>query len=37
MKKDDYILTPIWIYDNLIDITVTPGVAGSPATVDWRP
>jgi D-alanyl-D-alanine carboxypeptidase/D-alanyl-D-alanine-endopeptidase (penicillin-binding protein 4) len=37
MKKDDYILTPIWINDNLIDITVTPGVAGSPATIVWRP
>ena len=37
MEKDDYILTPIWINDNLIDITVTPGVAGSPATVAWRP
>ena len=37
MEKDDYILTPIWINDNLIDITITPGVAGSPATVAWRP
>ena len=35
--KDDYILTPIWINDNLIDITITPGAAGSPATVAWRP
>src|SRR3954470_21344216 len=33
MKKDDYILTPIWINDNLIDITVTPGVAGGPVSV----
>ncbi len=37
MAKDDYILTPIWINDNLIDITITPGTAGSPATVAWRP
>jgi serine-type D-Ala-D-Ala carboxypeptidase/endopeptidase (penicillin-binding protein 4) len=37
MEKDDYILTPIWINDNLIDITITPGVAGSPAAVGWRP
>ena len=37
MKKDDYILTPIWINDNLIDLTLTPGVAGSPASVVWRP
>ena len=25
MEKDDYILTPIWINDNLIDLSVTPG------------
>src|SRR5215217_6937692 len=37
MEKDDYILTPVWINDNLIDITITPGVAGSPATAVWRP
>jgi D-alanyl-D-alanine carboxypeptidase/D-alanyl-D-alanine-endopeptidase (penicillin-binding protein 4) len=37
MAKDDYILTPIWINDNLIDITITAGTAGSPATVAWRP
>ena len=37
MEKDGYILTPIWINDNLMDITITPGVAGSPATVAWRP
>ncbi|HEU0114599.1 MAG TPA: D-alanyl-D-alanine carboxypeptidase/D-alanyl-D-alanine-endopeptidase, partial [Thermomicrobiales bacterium] len=37
MKKDDYILTPIWINDNLIDISLTPGAVGDPAVVDWRP
>ena len=37
IEKDDYILTPIWINDNLIDITITPSAAGSPATVAWRP
>jgi D-alanyl-D-alanine carboxypeptidase/D-alanyl-D-alanine-endopeptidase (penicillin-binding protein 4) len=37
MKKDDYILTPIWINDNLIDLSVTPGSVGDPATVTWRP
>jgi serine-type D-Ala-D-Ala carboxypeptidase/endopeptidase (penicillin-binding protein 4) len=37
MEKDGYILTPIWINDNLIDITVTPGVAGAAAAVVWRP
>ena len=37
MAKDDYILTPIWINDNLIDLSVTPGSVGDPATVTWRP
>ena len=37
MEKDDYILTPIWINDNLIDITITPGKEGEPATFVWRP
>ena len=35
--KDDYIITPIWINDNLIDLTIVPGAEGSPATIDWRP
>jgi len=35
--KDDYILTPIMINDNLIDLTVRPGAVGQTATVDWRP
>jgi len=37
MEKDDYILTPIWINDNLIDLTITPGDVGAAATIDWRP
>jgi D-alanyl-D-alanine carboxypeptidase/D-alanyl-D-alanine-endopeptidase (penicillin-binding protein 4) len=37
MDKDGYVLAPIWINDNLIDLTITPGAAGSPATVAWRP
>jgi serine-type D-Ala-D-Ala carboxypeptidase/endopeptidase (penicillin-binding protein 4) len=37
MAKDDYILTPIWINDNLIDLTITPGAVDDPATVTWRP
>ncbi len=37
MEKDDYILTPIWINDNLIDLTITPGAVDGPATVAWRP
>ncbi|MGD9890901.1 MAG: D-alanyl-D-alanine carboxypeptidase/D-alanyl-D-alanine-endopeptidase, partial [Dehalococcoidia bacterium] len=35
--KDDYILTPIMINDNLIDLTVVPGAVGQTATVEWRP
>jgi D-alanyl-D-alanine carboxypeptidase/D-alanyl-D-alanine-endopeptidase (penicillin-binding protein 4) len=35
--KDEYILTPIMINDNLIDVTVVPGAVGQPATVEWRP
>lgn len=31
------IITPIVINDNLIDITITPGEEGEPATIDWRP
>jgi D-alanyl-D-alanine carboxypeptidase/D-alanyl-D-alanine-endopeptidase (penicillin-binding protein 4) len=35
--KDDYVLTPIMINDNLIDLTIAPGAPGSPATVVSRP
>lgn len=37
LAKDDYILSPIWINDNLIDLTLTPGAVGEPATLTWRP
>jgi D-alanyl-D-alanine carboxypeptidase/D-alanyl-D-alanine-endopeptidase (penicillin-binding protein 4) len=37
MAKDQYILTPIWINDNLIDLIVTPGDVGAAANLDWRP
>ena len=37
MAKDGYVLSPVWVNDNLIDITVTPGAEGEPATVSWRP
>lgn len=37
MPKDDYILTPIWINDNLIDLSLIPGAVGEPAALDWRP
>ena len=37
MEKDGYVLTPIWINDNLIDLTITPGREGQPASLAWRP
>jgi D-alanyl-D-alanine carboxypeptidase/D-alanyl-D-alanine-endopeptidase (penicillin-binding protein 4) len=37
MKKDEYVLSPIMINDNLIDLTVIPGSVGQTARVDWRP
>ncbi len=37
MEKDGYIVSPVWINDNLIDMTVTPRAAGSKATVVSRP
>ncbi|MEO7602511.1 MAG: D-alanyl-D-alanine carboxypeptidase/D-alanyl-D-alanine-endopeptidase [Sphingomicrobium sp.] len=37
MEKDGYILSPVWINDNLIDFTITPGAAGTKAKVVSRP
>lgn len=37
MEKDGYVVSPVWINDNLIDLTVTPGAAGLKATVVSRP
>jgi D-alanyl-D-alanine carboxypeptidase/D-alanyl-D-alanine-endopeptidase (penicillin-binding protein 4) len=37
MEKDGYLLTPVWINDNLIDLILTPGAVGEPATFEWRP
>lgn len=37
MQKDGYVVSPVWINDNLIDVTVTPGAPGSKATVVSRP
>lgn len=37
MEKDGYIVSPVWINDNLIDMTVTPGAVGSKATMVSRP
>ncbi len=32
-----YIITPIIINDNLIDLTIKPALPGDMAEVDWRP
>lgn len=37
MEKDEYVLSPIMINDNMIDLIIDPTVAGQPATVDFRP
>lgn len=37
MNKDGYVVSPVWINDNLIDFTITPGAAGAKAKVVWRP
>lgn len=33
----DGIISPMWINENFIDVTTTPGSAGQLANVDWRP
>lgn len=36
--REEYILTPIMVNENLVDLVVTPAAAaGDPAAVDWRP
>ncbi len=37
MPKDDYVLSPIMINDNVIDLTITPGPIGKAATLQSRP
>ena len=37
MPKDDYVLSPIMINDNVIDLTGRPAGVGQAATVVWRP
>lgn len=33
----DGLMSPMWVNENVIDITATPTGAGQPAAVDWRP
>jgi D-alanyl-D-alanine carboxypeptidase/D-alanyl-D-alanine-endopeptidase (penicillin-binding protein 4) len=35
--NEEYIITPIVINDNLIDLIIKPTQSGSPAELDWRP
>src|SRR5205085_3927238 len=37
MPKDEYVLSPIMINDNVIDLTVRPAGVGQAATVSARP
>lgn len=30
-------VTPIFVNDNVVDLIITPGEVGTPATVEWRP
>jgi D-alanyl-D-alanine carboxypeptidase/D-alanyl-D-alanine-endopeptidase (penicillin-binding protein 4) len=34
---NDGLISPIWVNENVIDITATPTTPGQPATIDWRP
>jgi serine-type D-Ala-D-Ala carboxypeptidase/endopeptidase (penicillin-binding protein 4) len=33
----DGLISPIWVNENLIDVLVTPGAVGQPASIKWRP
>ena len=37
MAKDDYVLSPIMINDNVVDLTVVPATDGNPASLEVRP
>ena len=37
LRFEDYVISPIMINDNLIDIVITPANESELATVDWRP
>jgi len=34
---NDGLIAPIWVNENVIDITTTPTMPGEPAKIDWRP
>jgi D-alanyl-D-alanine carboxypeptidase/D-alanyl-D-alanine-endopeptidase (penicillin-binding protein 4) len=33
----DGLIAPIWVNENVLDVTATPAAAGRPARLDWRP
>ncbi len=33
----DGLISPVWVNENRIDITITPTAPGRPAMIDWRP
>lgn len=37
IEKRDFVLSPILINENLIDLIINPGIIGEPAKVTWRP
>ena len=37
MPKDDYVLSPIMINDNVVDLTTVPTTIGNPALLEARP
>lgn len=37
MPKDDYLLSPIMINDNVLDLVSSPASVGEAATLEWRP
>jgi serine-type D-Ala-D-Ala carboxypeptidase/endopeptidase (penicillin-binding protein 4) len=37
MVKDDYVLSPIMINDNVVDLTTVPAADGAPASLEMRP
>jgi D-alanyl-D-alanine carboxypeptidase/D-alanyl-D-alanine-endopeptidase (penicillin-binding protein 4) len=33
----DGLVSPIWVNENLVDLLVSPGAVGQPASINWRP
>lgn len=37
VPNGNVLITPVIVNDNLVDVTILPGLPGGPAEVDWRP